>query len=307
MKFSYQTGASGARAHYEFGYSKTATIRYWTAAALLSAVLVLPATVSLYALAPQRQAAKSPVPQQKTETAPAATPAPEEVPYANTQQPFTDQLQAWLKKRSGQYGVFVGGVDGSVYAEASADKPFSSESIYKLYVAYLGYQELAKPGVNPSEIYSAGRTRLECLDLMIRTSDSPCAEKMLSQLGKASVNARLKAYGLTATSVSSFKTTARDAAKVLELVHRGVDITPTAREQLLVSLKDQKYRNGLPKGMKTSIVQNKVGFRDNVIYNDVGLVTLSDGRVVIVSALSENAGIRNIALLGAEIQRHLVR
>lgn len=305
MKFSYQTGARGSRLRYESGYSSGATTRYWVVALVLSAVLVLPVAVSFRSVMPKRAVANTVSAPEVAITSTPIAAAPTETDFVSSGKVFSAELQTWLKKRSGQYGVFVGGTDGNVYAEAQADRVFGSESIYKLYVAYLGYQQLDAGTVRADQSYSAGRTRLQCLDLMIRTSDSPCAEKLLSELGKSAVDVKLKAYGLNNTSARGMKTTARDAAKVLELVQRGVDLSVDSRARLLESLKNQQYRNGLPKGFTGSTVYNKVGFRDLVQYNDVALVALADGRIVTVAVMTENAGVKNIARLGNEINRLL--
>lgn len=308
MKFSYQTGASGSRLRYESGYSSTATTRYWAVAFVLCCLLVLPAALSFQSIMPKREAAsRTEAPQVAAAVTQPAVDVPSETDFVSSGKVFSAELQAWLKKRPGQYGVYVGGTDGNTYAEAQADRVFSSESIYKLYVAYLGYQQVDAGTVHPDQSYSAGRTRLQCLDLMIRTSDSPCAEKQLSELGKSAVDVKLKAYGLGNTSVRGMKTTAHDAAKVLELIQRGTDLSADSRTRLLESLKTQQYRNGLPKGFAGNTVYNKVGFRDLVQYNDVALVTLADGRLVTVAVMTENAGVKNIARLGAEINRLLLK
>lgn len=306
MKFSYQTGASGSRLRYESGYSSIATTRYWAVALVLSGLLVLPAALSFRSMMPKHEAAsRTGAPQVAAAVTQPVVEAPHETDFVSSQKVFSAELQTWLKKRSGQYGVYVGGVDGNMYAEAQADRVFRSESIYKLYVAYLGYQQIDAGTVKAEQLHSAGRTRLQCLDLMIRTSDSPCAERLLSELGKSAVDVKLKAYGLSNTSVRGMKTTARDAAKVLELIHRGTDLSTDSKVRLLESLRTQQYRNGLPKGFTGNIVYNKVGFRDLVQYNDVALVTLADGRIVTIAAMTENAGVRNIARLGTEINRLL--
>lgn len=305
MKFSYHTGARGLHVRYESGYSSVATTRYWAMALVLFAMLVLPVAVSFRSVMPKREVASTVTTPQVLAAQQQTVSTPAETDFVGSGKEFSAELQAWIKKRSGQYGVFVGGTDGNIYGEAAADRVFSSESIYKLYVAYLGYQQLDVESMNADQAFSAGRTRLQCLDLMIRTSDSPCAEKQLSELGKSAVDVKLKAYGLTNTSVRGLKTTARDAAKVLELVQRGTDLSADSRARLLESLKNQQYRNGLPRGFAGSTVYNKVGFRDLVQYNDVALVTLADGRVVTVAVMTENAGVKNIARLGAEINRLL--
>lgn len=232
------------------------------------------------------------------------TAAPSE--FATKQKVFTPELQQFLKKRSGSYGVSVGDVNGNQYADVNADKVFPSASIYKLYVAYAGYQLVDSGKANGAESYQGGRTRLQCLDAMIRTSDSPCAEKMAAELGKPALDVKLKAYGLTSTSVRSLTTTAHDAARILTLIQLGTDLSADSRTRLIDSMQYQKYRNGIPKGFTNATVYNKVGFRDLVEYNDVALIKLADGRMVTVAILTENVGVKSITKLATEINRLLL-
>lgn len=232
-----------------------------------------------------------------------ATVAPSE--FSNTQKPFTTELQAILKKRSGTYGVIVGDAAGTVYADVNGTRAFPSASIYKLYVAYAGYQLLDTGKVKADEPYQAGRTRLACLDAMIRSSDSPCAEKMAAELGKAALDVKLKSYGLSNTSVRSLTTTARDAARMLALIQQGTDLSEDSKNRLLNSMQYQMYRNGIPKGFADATVYNKVGFRDTLEYNDAALVKLPDGRIVTVVILTQNVKVSAIARLAGDINKLL--
>ena len=85
-------------------------------------------------------------------------------------------LDEWAESISGEYGVVISDSDGNILAERNPTQKFFAASIYKLYVAYEGYKQVDGGLVDPSESYINGNTRLECLDLIIRESDSPCAE-----------------------------------------------------------------------------------------------------------------------------------
>src|SRR5690606_18261836 len=101
-------------------------------------------------------------------------------------QPVVDE---WVANHPGTYAIKITDTDGNSLAEVNGDQPFFAASIYKLYVAYIGYQKIADGTYNPNEPYSSGYSRLECLDEMIRSSFSPCAEKMWAELGKESLTA----------------------------------------------------------------------------------------------------------------------
>lgn len=210
-------------------------------------------------------------------------------------------VAAWAAKNRGSEGVVVVAVDGTVLSASNADETFFMASIYKLYVAYLGYQQ-ADTGVHSlNEPYVNGMTRGKCLDEMIRSSNSPCAEKLMSELGRQNIQTRLESYGLTKTSFKGLNTSAQDVSIVLGRLWQGTDLTVSSRTAMLDSMLGQKYRNGLAKGFGGSAVYNKVGFQDQAEYHDVGIVQLPDGQPLIVTVLSSNVGVRNISQLGASI------
>ena len=82
--------------------------------------------------------------------------------------------------------------NGEIIAGFKSDTEFFAASIYKLFVTYEGYRAMDAKTVDSNEVYQGGRTRMECLDLMVRESDSPCAEKMWEELGKQELTDTLK-------------------------------------------------------------------------------------------------------------------
>lgn len=301
MRYSYQTGAKGFRRRYEIGYTSR-VVKPLKPMAMVFGALVFGATVMIIPGRFSSPQVANAVP--TAEVAPtAAVPSASESPrsFVTDQPVFSSDLNKWDPKGSGTYGIFVGDSTGAVHGQLNADVPFYSASIYKLYVAYIGYQAIDSGTVDADEQYIGGRTRLECLDAMIRISDNACAEKLTSELGKAAIVMKLKPYGITQTSIAGLTTTARDTARLLDLVQLGTDLSSESRLRLLESMKHQQYRNGIPKGMSTSTVYNKVGFRDRAEYADAALVALPDGRVVSVVIMTNVGGVTKIAQIAAQI------
>jgi beta-lactamase class A len=208
-------------------------------------------------------------------------------------------LQSWAQNQSGQYGVTILDDEGELLAETNGEQVFFAASIYKLYVAYAGYQKIDDGTYSGAEPYLNGKTRLECLIAMIEVSDSPCAEKMWIELGRADIDRQLESYGVNNTSMLGVTTSSRDAALLLARLHQGLDLSTISREKFLQSLEDQIYRDALPEGFdETATVRNKVGFREQDEYHDVAIVEMRDGRVLIVSVLTNGVGPSNIARLG---------
>lgn len=211
-------------------------------------------------------------------------------------------VDGWVSIHNGTYGVTLMDKQGRVLASAGADQSFFAASIYKLYVAYVGYQKIDDKTYSLAEPYLGGYSRGKCLDMMIRESHSPCAEKMWAELGKEKLTEQLKSYGIKNTNMVGLTTTAHDAAVILARIERGEGLSSASRNAYLDSLLGQIYRSALPAGLTNAQVYNKVGFNGVVEYHDTAIVRLADGRSLIVSVLTRNVGTKNIAGLAQAIQ-----
>jgi beta-lactamase class A len=180
------------------------------------------------------------------------------------------------------------------------------ESIYKLYVAYIGYQKIDQGKWNESEIYLNDWTRGKCLDQMIRTSHSPCGEKIMDEIGKANIQDILNSYGLENTSFTQLTTSSDDVANILIRLQKNLDLSPDSTKKLLDSMNGQIHRDALPKGFGDYWkVYDKVGFRDFNEYHDVAIVVTPRGKTYIVSVLSSGAGTTNIADLAETLKKSM--
>lgn len=219
-------------------------------------------------------------------------------------QPMVDE---WVSSHSGTYAVKITDTSGKTLAEVNGDKPFFTASIYKLYVAYAGYQAVDDGTYMLSEPYIAGYTRGKCLDAMIRDSYSPCAETMWAELGKSTLTQKMQAYGLQNTSLTGLQTSANDAAIILANIENSKDLKPESRQAYLDSMKtqDARYRRGLPSGFQTATVYNKVGWNLDQEWHDTAIVELPNGQKVIVSILTTGVGYQDMAKFGAAIEKAL--
>jgi beta-lactamase class A len=241
---------------------------------------------------------------------PAASPPPpaqkEPTPLISLQ-PTVD---AWADKQSGRASVAVYDLANSkTVASLDANRQYFTASLYKLYVAYVGYQKIDDGTYNADEPYLGGYTRAECLDKMIRESYSPCGEKWWNELGKQAVTAKMRDYGLKNTSLPGLETSAGDAAAMLRLLYKGTGLTKASRAAYLDSMEDQPalYRRGLPSGFSKSTVYDKVGWNGQVEWHDAAIITLPGGRSYVISVLSQNVGSSQIAALGRAIETRLTQ
>lgn len=217
-------------------------------------------------------------------------------------------IDSWASKQSGSASVVVIDLaNNKTIASLNPDKAYFSASIYKLYVAYEGYQKVADGTYKMDDSYLAGYNRGKCLDEMIRSSYSPCGEKMWAELGKENLTKKLKTYGLKNTDMTGLQTSAADAAIILQRLFEKKDLSEEHVNLFLDSLKTQpeKYRVGLPAGFKNSTVYNKVGWNENLEWHDTAIVTFKNGRNYVVSVLTRGVGRANIVELGKAIEAKL--
>jgi hypothetical protein len=213
-------------------------------------------------------------------------------------------IESWDASFSGTASVVIRDESGNILAAKNPDELYFAASIYKLYVAYAGYQQVDSRAVDPDAEYINGYSRLECLDVMIRDSNSPCAEKLWNELGKIELTNQLATYGITNTSMEAITTTANDASILLGRMLRGEGLSDDSRIAFLDSMKDQEelYRRGLPSGFTQSTVFNKVGWNEQVEWHDTAIVKFADGRYLIVSVMTENVGFQKVLELGRRIE-----
>lgn len=214
----------------------------------------------------------------------------------------------WSNSVNGKSSVYISDKSGKIVASSNPSNVYFAASIYKLYVAYAGYQQIDAGEVDPNEVYVSGYTRQECLDKMIRESYSPCAEKLWNELGKAELTEQLKNYRILNTSMVAITTTAEDSGLMLARIARGEGLSAESQAAYLDSMKDQEsiYRRGLPSGFKSLIVHNKVGWNELKEWHDSAIVELPDGRKLVVSVFTENVGYSDISELGSAIEASLI-
>ena len=217
-------------------------------------------------------------------------------------------VDAWAAKQSGTTSVVVYDLaNNKAVASLNPDTQYFTASIYKLYVAYYGYQKIADGTYSLNDPYLSGYSRGDCLDTMIRDSYSPCGEKMWAELGKDKLTNLLRTYGIKNTSMSGLTTTAQDSATLLERLWNQKDLSESPTGLFLDSMKTQpaKFRRGLPSGFTKSTVYNKVGWNENIEWHDTAIVTLPNERSYVITVFTKNVGYSQIAQLGAALETKL--
>jgi beta-lactamase class A len=231
---------------------------------------------------------------------------PQPKPFFIANQQVQSLIEDWTESlpAAALASVVVLDSDGEEIAMYNPDEVYFAASIYKLYVAYAGYQAIDAGETDPDENYVGDSTRVECLDLMIRESDSPCAEKMWLEIGKDTLTKQLMTYGIENTNMTAITTTASDVAVLLVRIAQGAEISDSSRAKFLESMRTQVYRDTFNKGFSEDItVYNKIGFNGLQEYHDAAIIELSDGRRAVLSVLTNGVGTANIVSLAEKVEK----
>ena len=183
------------------------------------------------------------------------------------------------------------------------DNLYFTGSIYKLYIAFLAWQDLDAGIFDPDEVFFAahplyGRLTLrDCLHYMIQKSDSGCAETFLGRYDRAEAQARLRQLGLPNVLVDGFYISAADSQALMLHIYENRDnaLKEESQASLLKALQQQHYRKYVIAGFKSIATDsyNKTGdswLPGQRIHNDLTILHLTDGRVLSLSLLTKEGG-----------------
>lgn len=236
-------------------------------------------------------------------------------------QPVVDE---WISSVGGQKGVYVYDLDRrEVVGEYDADEQFKTASLYKLFVVYEGYRRVEKGEFSPSErVGWEGKDMMECLDLAVRISYSPCAEPIWAMIGHAELDEIIASdYQIEGADISGLSASPRAVGKMMERFYDHPDFN---NEENVARMWDSflnqpitdgyDWRQGLPKGFSESVnVYNKVGWQwteeDDgsnghwVVYDDAAIVEFPElARHFVVVVMTSNVRYQSIRQLGSTIE-----
>lgn len=202
-------------------------------------------------------------------------------------------LDSWNSKQTASYSFVVYDTQSkSVIGQNNPDDVIFAASLYKIYVAYLSLLDFQTGVQSPDEILIAGQTKKQCVDKMIRSSDSPCGEAMMAEIGQLTLNQRVSDMGMKGTTFNGIQTSAGDSALILQYINDEKDLNEENTAFLLDSMRTQeaKFKRGLQTGAPEAVWETKVGWNEDINYHDIGIMTLPDGRKFVVAILAEGSG-----------------
>lgn len=231
---------------------------------------------------------------------------------------FQPIIDSWVSGLGGSKSALIYDLEkDEIVGSYNLDENYNTASLYKLFVVYEGYRRI-ESGIwqGDSRAGSTGHTILECLDLAIRESNSPCAETLWAMIGHEELDQIIADdFDITNSKISTLTSNAPDILKIMQRFYQHPDINDA---DLLAQIKDSfliqpsttyNWRQGLPSGFSVASVYNKVGWDYNPdgnywnIYHDAAIVEFpEDNRHFIVVVMTNRVPFKRIRELGKMIE-----
>lgn len=254
---------------------------------------------------------------------PEPEPEPEPVPKLPVRVDLQPVVDAWTASVGGNRSVLIYDVErDEMIGTYNANESYNTASLYKLFVVYEGYRRLQSGEWQADAAAGAtGRTILECLDLAIRESYSPCAETLWGLIGHDALDEIIvRDFGIVNSDISRLISNPQDIMKIMQIFYEHKDVT---REDLVARMKDSflnqptttyNWRQGLPSGFTRANVYNKVGWDYNPsgqywnIYHDAAIVEFPElDRHLIVVVMTNRVPFERIKELGSKIENEFYK
>jgi beta-lactamase class A len=225
-----------------------------------------------------------------------------------------NQLKTWFPSLSGyEVSVYLLNLSDNSFVDIAGDRAFSAASIIKLPIlmAFLQDVDAGKISLNETLTMKADDvvggsgymqdmpvgsrfSALEVISNMIITSDNTATNMAIDRMGGIQVlNERFAIWGLKQTRIREWlpdlqgtnTVTAKELTRVMLLLRQGKLLSPQS-QQIAIDIM-QRVRNrsllaaGLGQGCTIAHKTGDIGF----LLGDSGMVTLSDGKQYMITAL----------------------
>lgn len=229
---------------------------------------------------------------------------------------FQSVVESWAAEAGGKKSVVIYDLDrDETVGKYNADATYNTASLYKLFVVYEGYRRIENGAWQRTDpAGQTGKTILQCLDLAIRESNSPCAETLWSLIGHAALDEIIvQDFKITDSNISALLSTPTDIAKMMRIFYEHPDVKDA---ELVATMQDSflnqpvttdDWRKGLPSGFPADVkVYNKVGWDWNGkswnVYHDAAIVEFPEqNRHFVVVVMTSEVKNKKIAELGTLI------
>lgn len=180
----------------------------------------------------------------------------------------------------------------------NSEQEFVTASIYKLLMIYPLILKINAGIISwDTLLLSDTQTIQSCVDKMIRYSDNDCAIAIKTKVQSPYIDQQLTSLGLKNTILNNsdaagnilfdMHTTADDIAYYIQKVFFSDFLDTQTQSMILEVMNQQVYRQGIPSGIPSAQVYDKVGFLDEYL-NDAAIVIDNNGNKYILVILTRS-------------------
>lgn len=231
---------------------------------------------------------------------------------------FQGTVDMWAEGVDGEKSVLIYDIErDEMVGQYNADAQYNTASLYKLFVVYEGYRRIQSGAWQGEEMVgTTGYTVLECLDLSIRESYSPCAEGLWQRIGHAELDDIIEqVFDIKNSNISALISNPRDILAIMRIFYNHTEIKDAA---LVTKMQDSflnqpattyNWRQGLPSGFSNRArVYNKVGWEWGGsswnLYHDAAIVEFAEqGRHFIVVVMTKQVPFERIRDFGGLMEQ----
>lgn len=218
----------------------------------------------------------------------------------------------WTATNKGDSSVIIYDLDQDMtLVSHEPGKKFNTASLYKLFVVYEGYRRLSNgEWSSDTSVSGTGYSVLECLDLSVRESYSPCAEALWSKIGHDELQTIIQEeFGIKSADIKNLSSDSNGILSIMKMFYEHDDINDSYIERMKDSFLNQptttyNWRQGLPSGFARANVYNKVGWDYNAdggywnIYHDAAIVEIPETDrhfvVIVMTSHVSDSAIKNL-------------
>jgi beta-lactamase class A len=280
--------------------------RQWARVLLVCSIIALFSSFGVRVLIQHRQGnSVLNVPTPPASTEPLTAPAPSSDALApsadkdSTYQGLQKEVDYWVSQQTqGHWSVMIQDLNNPYNQVLSNENEvYYTGSMYKLFLTIALAQKIpfTQWQTQTLDTSDGNRTYAECVHAIIATTDNACADALGDKLDWSKAARTIKAQGFKDTTLAQtdVRTTARDTAHYLAGLQGSQWFSKEARDFILSSLSEQKYRQGIPAGCPTCTVLDKSGQLGGYAH-DAGIVTDGKSQYVIV-VLSRGGSSKQVA------------
>jgi beta-lactamase class A len=259
--------------------------------------------------------AASETPQSKTDSSQHA-PAQAARASKHTDAQLQQIITSWEEQQPFDATIVVQEINGNLRgASHSADKPMTTASTYKIFVAYAILHQIEQGKYTMSTKVRSGQTVSDALSNMILNSDNNSAEALGFRVGWDTVNSLAASAGAVHTDINNYdasgnpmngtkQSTATDLNLMLTKLEDDKLLDAGNTNLLLGLMKSQHYRERIPTGVPSGIaVADKPGWLANV-QNDAAIVYGTKSTYTLV-IMTNGSTTRPLADLSQRIYQYL--